>query len=94
MNDPCNWEGSDPKQVALQPGSALYDKLCNEVNGHCHYPTVVVLDSDLAYHADECDVDSLRVVLVYPGIYYEYIRPPLRSPNFAGVTCTRNSSWC
>lgn len=38
----------------------------------CDFQSVVVLDENLACHGRECNVDTVRVVEVAPGVFYEY----------------------
>ena len=60
----------------LQSGSSLYAKLCNpSQSGACAYPSVVVLDSNLACNGLECSIDTVQVLQV-GSVFYEYIRVP------------------
>ena len=81
LSDPVKWSYNDnavrftlkkPDENELY----LYNKLCNPTNGVCNFKSVVVLDSDLQCFMNECDVDTLRVVEVTEGIFYEYISEP------------------
>jgi hypothetical protein len=64
------------KRFALDNNSQLKALLCNaDFNGNCQYSTSVTLDKNLGCTSNECDADTLRVVQVSPGIYYEYVRP-------------------
>jgi hypothetical protein len=42
----------------------------------CDFQTLVTLDENLECHGRECLVDTLRVVEVFPGTFYEYIQTP------------------
>jgi uncharacterized protein (DUF1501 family)/uncharacterized protein (DUF1800 family) len=65
LNPPSNYEAN------------LYTKLCDpSSDGSCNFKSVVVLDSDLACYMNECDVDTVRVVEVTPGMFYEYVSQP------------------
>ncbi|KAL7482807.1 hypothetical protein ACHAW6_008462, partial [Cyclotella cf. meneghiniana] len=78
MEDDSNFK-TDPtvKMLVLGPFSHLKAKLCNKgSNGTCQFANSVILESNLACIAHECDADTLRVVEVSSGIYYEYVRPP------------------
>ena len=82
--DPIEWEDEpSAKRVVLQKPSTsgdinfLYTQLCNPDNeGKCHYKTTVSLPSDLNCLGVECSVDTVRVVQVNPGMFYEYIQQP------------------
>eukprot|EP00957_Ditylum_brightwellii_P002400 184008-Ditylum_brightwellii.AAC.1 len=60
------------KRFTLNTTSDLYSALCREESGKCQFAAEVVLDSTYDCHDQECYVDTLRVVEVIPGIYYEY----------------------
>jgi hypothetical protein len=77
MEDHSYFKNDDTlKRFALDDSSRLKEKLCNaDANGKCQYATSVTLDSNLGCVASECDADTLRVVQVSQGIYYEYVRP-------------------
>jgi len=42
----------------------------------CEFQTLVTLDENLSCDERECAVDTVRVVEVVPGVYYEYIHAP------------------
>lgn len=42
----------------------------------CDFQTIVTLDENLECNERECVVDTIRVVEVVPGVYYEYIQHP------------------
>jgi len=77
---------SDPGQFAtdesvikfvLDDDSELKELLCNNGgSGDCQYRTSVTLSSDLSCTGNECNVDTLRVVQVSEGVFYEYVRMP------------------
>lgn len=81
-----HWQNSDMgdddgavKRVVLNPSSsALYNKLCNGVNGTCNFVSIVTLDENLPCDTGtvECRIDTLQVVQVAPGVFYEYLRVP------------------
>jgi hypothetical protein len=80
MSDPPKW-ASDPltKRLRLQPNGpdSLFTKLCgSEDPALCNFKSKIVLDRNLACSGEECFVETLRVVEVIPGIYYEYTSLP------------------
>ena len=76
--DPTSWENdADAVRMTLLPTSNLYEKLCNDGGtGTCDFKNVVVLDAPLTCVDKECEVDTVRVVEVTQGIFYEYIEQP------------------
>ncbi len=72
------WDGDESaKRFVLSRESALYKQLCSESSsGKCTYPDKVVLQENLGCSGPECRVDTVRVVQVHHGIFYEYIRVP------------------
>ena len=81
LSDPPEWSFNDnavrftlKKPAEHEP--YLYNKLCNPTNGTCDFKNVIVLDSDLECYMNECDVDTLRVVEVTEGMFYEYVSEP------------------
>ena len=42
----------------------------------CNFQTQVTLNSNILCHGRECQVSTIRVVEVAPGVFYEYIRLP------------------
>jgi uncharacterized protein (DUF1501 family) len=78
---PKKW-ATDPKakRVQLQPNvlSSLFGKLCGSSDPKsCNFRSKVVLDSDIVCSDNiECSVETLQVVEVIPGIFYEYTRSP------------------
>jgi len=80
------------KKFVLDSDSALKSKLCNaNANGICQYESLVTVDKNLECSAKECDADTLRVVQVADGIYYEYVRPPCVEQVFF-YKCQKNIS--
>jgi hypothetical protein len=80
MTDPKKW-ASDPltKRLKLQANGleSLFTKLCGSMYASsCDFKSIVVLDRNLNCSGSECLVETLRVVEVIPGIFYEYISPP------------------
>jgi len=80
ISDPPKW-ASDPltKRLRLQANgpNSLFAKLCgSEDPTLCNFMSKVVLDRNLACSGSECTVETLRVVEVVPGIFYEYISLP------------------
>lgn len=59
-----------------ETSSSLQARLCNEMGGNCQFPSEVELDTNLPCDKLECDVDTVRVVHVATGVFYEYIEPP------------------
>jgi hypothetical protein len=61
----------------LSPGSSLYQKLCKaDANGDCQFANTVSIDENLPCYGNKCRVDTLVVVQVAPGIFYEHLRQP------------------
>lgn len=77
-NDDIDWNDPKTKHVVLDPDSSnLYAALdCQESGLSCEYSPVIVLDDNLACVGIECDIDTVRVVQVGAGIFYEYIQVP------------------
>ncbi|KAL7561162.1 hypothetical protein ACA910_011983 [Epithemia clementina (nom. ined.)] len=60
-----------------EPLGQLHITLCGSSDSSsCTYPGVVILPQTLNCVGVECDVDTIRVVQVHGGIYYEYVPPP------------------
>jgi len=79
--DPQTWatDTATKRFILRKPskGTSLYTKLCNPAsNGYCRYQHIVELDKDYACLGDECLVDTVRVIQVNPGVFYEYVRKP------------------
>jgi len=77
--DPQMWVTDMAKKrfILQKPskGTSLYTKLCNPASsGYCRYQNIVELDKDYACLGDECLVDTVRVIQVNPGGFYEYVR--------------------
>lgn len=74
-NNP-NWEGDEGiRRFVLEEDSSLYEKLCNPNGaGECQFANTVTLDANIPCYGRECQVDTLVVVQVAPGTFYEYIR--------------------
>jgi hypothetical protein len=81
----------NPKRFVLDdssPSNSLYHLLHN---GGTFLPLVKV-GANLPCQGDECLVDTVRVVQVLPGIFYEYVRPACVEQGFyAGVAVSRRS---
>ena len=80
QGDPIEW-ASDilAKRLKLQSngGSTLFSMLCGSQNPtNCTLAPKVVLDQNLVCNGAECGVDTVRVVEVSEGIFYEYVRTP------------------
>lgn len=76
--NPPHWDGDESiKRMVLGPSSNLYQALCNpSEGGACNYAQTVTLESNLACSGRECRVDTVQIVQVAPGAFYEYIRQP------------------
>ena len=75
-DDPAYKTDPGIRKFALDPSSNLMKRLCNRnSNGACQFVNSVKLESNLECIGKECDADTLRVVEVVPGTYYEYVRP-------------------
>lgn len=72
------WDADESvKRFVLSPASSLYQKLCNaDANGDCQYQNTVYIDENLPCYDRECRVDTLVIVQVAPGVFYEYVRQP------------------
>ena len=81
---PDSWDGNEEiKRFVLSPDSSLYQKLCNpDVNGDCDYASTITLDENLDCTGKECRIDTLVIVQVAPGAFYEYIRQPCTHLSF------------
>ena len=44
----------------------------------CDFQTLVTLEENLDCYGRECVVDTMRVVEVVPGVYYEYHHVPCK----------------
>ena len=71
------WAATPSTQyLKLQSGSSLYSKLCDPLQtGACSYPSVVLLDNNLACDGIECSIDTVQVLQV-DSVFYEYVRVP------------------
>ncbi len=78
MDDPVEFAGrSETVKLHLDETSPLRSLLCNENNvGQCDYRIHVTLQTNFDCTGIECDVDTVRVVEVEPGIFYEFVPPP------------------
>ena len=72
------WDADESvKRFVLSPTSSLYQKLCDaDANGDCQYKNTVHIDENLPCDGKECRVDTLVIVQMAPGVFYEYIRQP------------------
>jgi hypothetical protein len=77
-SDDIEWDGDDTiKRIVLNPDTSdLYGKLCDFAEGACNFSSVVTLSTNVACDGAECDVDTVRVVQVAPGVFYEHLRQP------------------
>jgi len=65
------------QRFTLSSTSSLFDVLCNDQGSAvCTFPQIVELDINLSCDSVECEVDTVRVVEVTSGVFYEYIAPP------------------
>jgi hypothetical protein len=76
--DPSEW-ATDPLTKRLKVvgnnGSSLFSKLCGSHNSAaCTRKTMVILDEDVTCNGVECSLDTVRVVEVSDGVYYEYVQ--------------------
>ena len=81
--------------LTVSNGSSLYNKLCKpSQSGQCSYPSVVILDSNLACVGLECSVDATQVVRV-GSVFYEYVRVPCVEHPFvtSAIKVSRNSTF-
>lgn len=100
QEDPIGW-ASDAfaKRLKLQSngGSSLLSKLCGSQNtDECLLAPKVVLDEDLVCSGVECAVDTVRVVEVSDGIFYEYVRTACVYQAFfenPKMVARRTSTW-
>jgi len=76
QENPDNRDGSEHvKRFVLSPESSLYKKVCNaDADGNCNFANTVELNENLACYGKECRVDTLVIVQIAPGAFYEYIR--------------------
>ena len=78
--EPKEWK-SDPlaKRLKLQQNgvNSLFAKLCGSLDpSKCTRKPKIVLSSSLACIGKECSVNTLRIVEVGNGLFYEYTPPP------------------
>jgi Protein of unknown function (DUF1800) len=80
MVDPKEWASdAKAKRVKLQANglNSLFGKLCgSEDPSLCSFKSIVTLDTNLSCNAVECSLDTVRVVEVGNGVFYEYIQLP------------------
>ena len=80
MSDPKVWLSDKlAKRTKLQPNGAnsLYFKLCGNLStSTCALKPIIILNANLGCFRTECSVDTVRVVEVGNGIYYEYVPLP------------------
>jgi hypothetical protein len=80
MSDPKEWLTDKlAKRMKLQPNGvrSLFFKLCGSLSATtCTQKPIIVLDANLGCSKTECSVDTVRVVEVGTGIYYEYVPMP------------------
>lgn len=93
-------DDSKVKRFILSDKSQLFEKLCASVDGRCTFPAKVEIDQNVPCFGTECNIDSLRVVEVEAGIFYEYARLPCvqqgfyGSPRLVSSVGTRHQSHC
>ena len=80
QTDAIQW-ASDPLAVRLKltsnGGISLLRKLCgSEDSSNCTLASRVILDEDVPCTGVECAVDTVRVVEISNGIFYEYVPAP------------------
>ena len=78
-HNPASAFNFDPtvKMMKLDPSSDLYNALCNPstVGGNdCRFKSQVKITENLICTGQECDVDSVNLIEVTTGIYFEYVR--------------------
>ncbi len=83
---PASWDAKeDIKRFVLSPDSMLYNSLCNpDAAGNCNFSNIVTLDENLNCLGHECTVDTVIIVQISPGAFYEYIRQPCTHFSFYG----------
>ena len=76
VDDPPDFATDDTiQQMILSDNSNLRTQLCNaDGNGNCQYLKTVMLSTNLVCIDNECNVDTLRVVRVADGMFYEYVQ--------------------
>lgn len=76
-DDPAYKNDLTMKNFVLEANSPLKQALCNSSggSGKCQYAMTVTLQSNLVCFGKECNADTLRVVDVGEGIFYEYVSP-------------------
>jgi Protein of unknown function (DUF1800) len=78
--DPSDW-ATDPLAKRLRVvgsgGISLFSKLCgSQTVADCTRQTKIVFDEDVPCNGIECSLDTVRVVEISDGIYYEYVQRP------------------
>ena len=78
-SNPTHHRNFDPlaKIVSLDPSSELYNLLCNPTSlggTDCNFRGEISLEENISCYGQECKVDTLRLLEVTEGVYYEYVR--------------------
>ena len=78
QGDPSDWDDDKSAiRFVADPAGELNSILCAaDENSKCWYPPVVTLSEDLNCLGNECEVDTIHVVQVQGGVFYEYVRLP------------------
>ncbi len=84
FNDPD--AQSDIHVTALSYHSSLRNILCDLKGKHCRYPPVITITSNIQCSDIECELDTIQVVEVGDGVFYEYVKPPCVHLSFFGPT--------
>jgi hypothetical protein len=67
----------ETRRISLETESSLYKALCNaDDSNNCNYQAFVRLDEDLTCTGVECVVDTLTLIKIKEGLYYEYMPQP------------------
>ena len=79
--NPPAWTNFDAtkKMLSLDPSSELYNVLCSPTTpggSDCSFRSEVEITDNLACFGQECLVDTVNLLEVTTGIYFEYVRQP------------------
>ncbi len=71
-----NQDKDNVATTILDQSSFLLKKLCKRRSGKCTYPAVVNINYNLSCVGIECTANSIKIVEVESGVFYEFVRPP------------------
>jgi hypothetical protein len=88
------YNSTSTKRLKLASDSALFAKLCQpSEDGSCQYKAVIELDENLGCTGVECEIDSIRIIEVTEGLFYEYSRQPCVKQAFYSDPSMMRLNW-